>query len=178
MHELLANKLAALSIAIDDRMDAGALRSRSAAAALQTLRYWGPLTATELARILGVSQPTMVRVVGGLISQRLAKRRGKQARSVAIELTAAGRGEAGRLQRARLAGVAKLLRALDAEQARSFEVSMDLLLSAVTDGRAAARRICRFCAHDICDGPACPVGARATALEGEFQEKPRGDIRA
>jgi DNA-binding MarR family transcriptional regulator len=178
MHELLANKLAALAIAIDDRTDAGARRSRSAAAALQTLRYWGPLTATELARILGVSQPTMVRVVDGLIRERLVIRRGKQARRVALELTRAGRSEAERLRRARLADVSSLLSALDVEQARSFEVSVDLLLAAITDGRPTARRICRFCAHDICDGPACPVGSRATTLEGELKEKPRGNIGA
>ncbi|MBR1146291.1 MarR family winged helix-turn-helix transcriptional regulator [Bradyrhizobium sp. AUGA SZCCT0431] len=178
MHELLANKLAALSIAIDDRTDAGARRSRSAAAALQTLRHWGALTATELARILGVSQPTMVRVVDGLIRERLVIRRGKQARRVELELTRAGRSEAARLRRARLADVSNLLRALDVEQARSFEESVDLLLAAITDGRPTARRICRFCAHDICDGPACPVGSRATTLEGELKEKPRGDIGA
>ena len=178
MHELLANKLAALAIAIDDRTDDGAQRSRSAAAVLQTLRYWGPLTATELARILGVSQPTMVRVADGLIRERLVIRGSKEARRVALKLTRAGRSEAERLQRARLAEVSGLLGALDAEQARSFEVSVDLLLAATTDGRRTARRICRFCAHDICDGPACPVGSRATTLEGEFKEKPHGNTGA
>ena len=178
MHDLLANKLAALAIAIDDRTDAYAQRSRSAAAALQTLRYWGPLTATELAKILGVSQPTMVRVADGLIRERLVIRRGKQARRVALELTRGGQREAERLQRARLADVSRLLRVLDVEQARSFEASVDLLLATITDCRPTARRICRFCAHDICDGPACPVGSRATTLEGKLKEKPRGHIGA
>ncbi|GGF27822.1 hypothetical protein GCM10011611_37270 [Aliidongia dinghuensis] len=177
MHELLANKLAALATAVTDRTDMafGPARSRSSVAALQTLLHWGPLTATELARILGVAQPTMVRVAGSLIREGLVMRRDKEARNVALELTRAGQSEAERLRRVRLVEMAQLLGALDGEQRRSLDGLVDLLLAAATNGRATARCICRFCAHGICEGAACPVGSRATVLDGEFKERRRDD---
>lgn len=145
-------------------------------AILQTLLYWGPLTATELAKIIGVTQPTTVRVVGGLISEGLIKRHRKQARSVGLELSRAGHAEAKRVRNVRLTEVAKLARPLNTEQRQALETLLDLLLAGATDGRATARRICRFCAHDICDGPVCPIGMRATILDGELKEKPHGNI--
>jgi short chain dehydrogenase len=39
-------------------------------------------------------------------------------------------------------------------------------------------KMCRFCDHDICEGTACPVGSRATALEGNFEEVRRDYIGA
>lgn len=180
MHSLLANKIGALATAVADRTsDAfGEQRSGSSVAVLQTLLYWGPITGTELAKIIGVSQPTMVRVVGGLIREGLVKRHHKQGRNIALELSRVGRAEAKRLRRCRLTEVAKLVSALNAGQARSLENLVDLLLASATDGRAKARRICRFCAHDVCEGPVCPVGLRATILDGELKEKRRANIRA
>lgn len=171
----LANKIAALATAIVDRTSEafGEERSRSSVAVLQTLLYWGPLTGTELAKIIGVSQPTIVRVTDGLVREGLIKRRKKQARSVALELSRAGHAEAIRLRRVRLREVETLVSLLDDREARSFEAKIDLLLSKLTNGRETARRICRFCAHDVCEGPLCPVGLRATALDGEFKEKRR-----
>jgi DNA-binding MarR family transcriptional regulator len=179
-NELLANKIAALATAINDRTEAafGSRRSRSSVAALETLLYWGPLTATELSKILNVTQPTVVRVVGGLVREGLIARQRKRGRDVALALTRAGNAQARRLQRVRLATVSGLLGTLGAASAQCINDVVDLLLAAATDGRATARRTCRFCAHDICDGPACPVGSRATVLEGEFKEKRRGDRRA
>jgi DNA-binding MarR family transcriptional regulator len=180
MHFLLANKVAALATAVVDQTGKafGDERSSSAAAILQTLFYWGPLTATQLARIIGVSQPTMVRVADGLIREGLIRRHRKQARNVALGLTREGHIEAKRLQRARLKAVEKLVRVLNPKQAKSLESLLDQLLAAATDGRATARRMCRLCAHDICDGRACPVGSRATVLDGEFRERRHGDIGA
>jgi DNA-binding MarR family transcriptional regulator len=178
--ELLANKIAALATAIDDRTDAafGSQRSRSSVAALETLLYWGPLTATELSKILKVTQPTAVRVVGGLVREGLITRHRKRGRDVALALSRAGNAQARRLQRARLAAVAELVGTLAAANAQSVNKVIDLLLAAATDGRTTARRTCRFCAHDICEGLACPVGSRATVLEGELKERRRGDRRA
>jgi DNA-binding MarR family transcriptional regulator len=180
MHELFANKIAALATAINDRTDAafGSQRSRSSVAMLTTLFYWGPLTATELSKILRVAQPTAARVVAGLTREGLIGRQRKRGRDVALALTRAGNAQARRLQRVRLATVAELLSTLDAASALSLNDVVDLLLAAATDGRASARRTCRFCAHDICAGPACPVGLQATALEGECKEQRRGHHRA
>ena len=177
MH-ILENKIAALATAVTDlTSDAfGERRSHSAAAILQTLLYWGPLTATELARIIGVTQPTAVRVVGGLINEGLVKRHRKHARSVELELSKSGHAEAKRVRHVRLTEGAKLARVLNPTQRQSLETLVDLLLTSATDSRATARRICRFCAHDVCDGPVCPAGMRATILDGELEEKPRGNI--
>ena len=62
------NKLSVLATLIDDTMRAGfAELSQSAAAALLTLRLRGSMTTSELAAIIGVAQPTAVRLVDGLV---------------------------------------------------------------------------------------------------------------
>lgn len=168
MHELIANHLGALALAVTDRMD-GAVepRSRSAAAALLTLLYRQPLGGTELARIMGVAQPTGVRVIDGLVREGLVGRGRRTGRHVELTLTAAGKAEAHRLQQARIAALSPLVDSLDEADRNRLGALLAQLLAAATDGRATARRICRLCAHDLCDGAHCPAGSRATAIERE-----------
>src|SRR5262245_53649246 len=166
MHMTIANKLGALGLLLTDAMgDALGDLSPSAAALLLTLRYHGDMTATALAAIAGISQPTAVRVADGLVRRGLIQRRDRAGRTAPLRLTRAGARQAEMLQRVRLKAIERLLVGLSAAERTAFERTLDKLLAAATSSRASARTTCRLCDHGSCDGPLCPIGSRATELE-------------
>ncbi len=163
---LIENKLTALATMLDDGMRAGFSDfSQSAVAAILTLRHRGPLTTSELAAIIGVAQPTAVRLIDGLVRAGLARRGARQGRSAPLHLEAKGRRRADRLQAARLRVAGGLLRGLSAPDLRALDRIVDKLLAGGTRSRDHARATCRLCAHDRCAGDDCPVGTRARALD-------------
>jgi DNA-binding MarR family transcriptional regulator len=164
---LLANKLAVAVTALAERInEACAPLAPSAAATLLWLRHWSPRTATEMAPILGLTQPTAQRIVDGLLRDGLAVRtKGIRGRAAPVQLTAKGRKLAETLQARRLAAFAEALAPLRASDRQALDRLLDAMLRPMVDGRAYARHICRFCDHGICDGPRCPVGSAATELE-------------
>src|SRR5579859_6093093 len=101
MHMLLANKLGALGALLFDQME-GALGdlSPSAAALLLAMRYRAATTATELAAVAGVTQPTAVRVLDGLVRRGLIERRPRIGRIAPLRLTRAGQKRSHSLQAA------------------------------------------------------------------------------
>ncbi len=163
---LTANKLGALGTLLADALDAalGDL-SPSAAALLLTLHHHPDVIATELAAIAGVAQPTAVRLLDGLARQGLITRGARQGRTTPLGLTKSGAARAQALQQARLAALARLLEAIPPPDRPAFERSLDALLAGATTSRRFARTTCRLCDHRLCDGPACPIGRRATDLE-------------
>lgn len=175
MHMLIASKLGALAVLAGDlsRTAAGDL-SASATAVLFTLRYHGEATASDLAAIAGIAQPTAVRVVGGLVGRGLVERAGRTGRSAPLRLTASGAQAADALQAARLAALHRLMDPLGDDDRAMLERLLDRMLAGATTSRRLARTVCRQCDHSLCDGPACPVGRRATAIEnagsGEAEE--------
>lgn len=163
---LIANKLGALAVLVGDATRAAADGlSASAAAALLTLHHHGPATASALAGIIGVTQPTAVRVVGGLVGQGLVERAGRAGKAAPFRLTASGVVRAGSLQRSRLAALQRLLDGLRDGERATLEALLDHLLAGATTSRRSARTMCRLCDHALCDGPACPVGCRASEIE-------------
>lgn len=167
MHMLLDNHLAALGVLVRDRMVAGfGDISPSAAAILLTLANRGPLPVSVLAAILGIAQPTASRLLDGLAQDGLIARREKRGRRVTIALTRAGAGKARLLQRGRAALAADLLAPLDAGERAALEKSIAKVLSGATRSRAFARTACRYCDHGVCKGGDCPIGSRATEIEG------------
>jgi DNA-binding MarR family transcriptional regulator len=166
MHVLMANKLGALGVLLSDAM-AAALDglSPSAAALLLTLRYQGEMTATQLATIAGIAQPTAVRVTGGLIRRKLVERRDRAGRTTPLKLTRDGARRAETLQRARLDAMNRVLASLTAKERTAFAAALDKVLAGATRSRAFARTACRLCDHDLCRGPLCPIGSRASAIE-------------
>jgi DNA-binding MarR family transcriptional regulator len=164
---LLANKLAVAVTALNERIDAACEPlAPSAAATLLWLRHWSPRTATEMAPILGLTQPTAQRIVDGLLRDGLAARtKGVRGRAAPVQLTAKGRKLAETLQARRLAAFAQALAPLGVGDRRTLDRLLDTVLKPMVDGRAYARHICRFCDHGICDGARCPVGNAATELE-------------
>jgi DNA-binding MarR family transcriptional regulator len=166
MHMLMANKLGALGVLLSDAI-ATALDglSPSAAALLLTLRYQGEATATQLATIAGIAQPTAVRVTEGLIRRKLVERRDRAGRTTPLRLTRDGVRRAETLQRARLDAMNGVLASLMARERAAFEAALDKVLAGTTRSRAFARTTCRLCDHDLCRGALCPIGSRATVIE-------------
>ena len=161
-----ANRLGALWATLDEAMATALERhSSSKAAILLWLYHWAPVGVVELGRVVGLSQPACTRAVDSLVEQGLADRTHLSGKEVRLELTAAGRRAARRMQQRRLAACAGLLEALTPCEQALFATLADKLLKAPVSGRAYARHVCRFCDHAVCDGPLCPIGSQAFALE-------------
>jgi DNA-binding MarR family transcriptional regulator len=168
MHiNLLANKLGALGVLIDEvGHDTTNALSKSSVAAVLTLNYRGPLSITELSRTIGLTQPATTRLVGGLVQGGIVqKRSGLSAREVGVRLTPRGSALAHELQTNRLARIASLLERLSAAEQKQLDGLLTAILGSAVQSRAQARQLCRFCDHEICDGPLCPVGCAATDIE-------------
>lgn len=166
MHMLRANKLGAFAVLLADTLEnAYGSLSPSAASLLLTLFYGRDATATALAKVAGVSQPTAVRVLDGLVRQGFIERKNRTGRTTLLCVTRAGRERARLLQAARLGAMETILSGLNARERATFERMLDTILGAATTSRALARTICRLCDHPACDGPLCPVGTRASEIE-------------
>jgi DNA-binding MarR family transcriptional regulator len=171
MQLLEANKLGALGAVIRDRTEASLTGlSPSAAAVLSMLHYKPGLTTTELAEVVGVSQPTAVRLIDGLERQVLIERGKPEGRVTPLTLTQAGHAKVKELQAIRLAGLDDLLSALQPDERRYFASMLDRILAGATTSRAFARTTCRLCEHDLCGPQVCPIGCRATEIENEENE--------
>jgi len=162
--DLLSNHLAALASGLSDRMAAASSLSESADAALLTLRHFAPLPVTELARILGLSQPAATRLVAGLRRDGLVAETDSNTRLRPLSLTIAGRERATALQRARAAEIADLLALLPPADQQALDRIIRRLLVPLTESPAQARHLCRFCDHGLCRGDACPVGCEARRM--------------
>ncbi|WP_082171776.1 MarR family winged helix-turn-helix transcriptional regulator [Methylobacterium indicum] len=168
MHELLSNKLGALGALIEERTThAFGDLSPSAAAVLSTLHFRSEMTTTELSKIVGVSQPTAVRLLDGLQRRGLVERGEQAGRYTPLSLTDAGRMEVVRLQCERISSIGSLLAILGPDEIGEFEGILDRILAAATTSRASARTTCRLCEHDLCGPGICPIGNKATVIEQE-----------
>ena len=168
-----ANLLGAVSLAVADRVRAaaerGAAQGGSAPAALVSLAGYLDGSPIDWVRgPLGLTHSATVRVVDRLVATGLARRReGADRRSVAVELTAAGRNAAAEAARAREEALEDALAALDPEERASLARLHEKVLATLTDGRAAAGRICRLCDSHACghEEGRCPVTQAADAAE-------------
>jgi DNA-binding MarR family transcriptional regulator len=169
MHKLRENKLGALGVLLTDAID-GALgeHSPSAASLLLTLYYQGPMTATALADVGGIAQPTAARVTDRLVRLGFIRRESRAGRTAPLHLTTEGKQQARALQRERLMAMNRLLGGLSQTERSDFEEVIDKILRQATHSRAFARTTCRLCDHSVCSGRLCPVGSQATALERQL----------
>jgi MarR family transcriptional repressor of emrRAB len=168
------NRIGALAIALGDRLRAAtedaADRPASYPAALSALHTWAAGRPVEvLADGLRVSHSRAVRVVDRLEEDGLARRRPDvdDRRAVRIELTARGRRAAARVQAARSAALEKALGGLTPSERAQLGELAALVLGEVTEGRRAARGICRLCDPHACGhyGGDCPVTRAADRAE-------------
>lgn len=159
----------ALAVADSVRIAVEEASGHSAAtpAALTALRIHRGATIEQLAGVLGLSHSGTVRLVDRLELDRLVeRRRGRDARAVALELTAKGRRAATRVAGARAAVLAQQLEPLDDdERATLLGLLEKLVQGGVDDWRAVGHR-CRMCDLEACHdgGKACPLDHRMAVL--------------
>ena len=169
-----ANLLGAVSLAVADRVRAaaerGAAQGGSAPAALVSLA--GYLDGSPIDAVrgpLGLTHSATVRVVDRLVAAGLARRReGPDRRSVAVELTPAGRSAAAAAVQARAEALEEALAgARSRASGRSSPACTRRCSATLTDGRAAAGHICRLCDSHACghEEGRCPVTQAADAAE-------------
>jgi DNA-binding MarR family transcriptional regulator len=150
-----ANLLGACALAVAERLPATA-----ADAALVALAGWlGGTTVDGLARVLHLTHSGAVRLVDRLERDGLIERRpGPDGRSRSLHATPAGARAAARLQADRLGALEEVLAALDADERGALAPLLEKLLAGMTEGHAAAGRICRLCDPGVCGHPErCPV---------------------
>jgi MarR family transcriptional regulator, negative regulator of the multidrug operon emrRAB len=175
-----ANLLGAVALALGDRMreavEGGAGQGGSAPAALVSLAsYLDGSPIDSIRGPLGLSHSATVRLVDRLVEAGLAERReGPDRRSVAVGLTAAGREAAAGAAEAREQALEEALAALDPAERAELARLAGKVLATLTDGRAAAGRICRLCDARACghEEGRCPVTRAADAAEAHAASSP------
>jgi MarR family transcriptional regulator, negative regulator of the multidrug operon emrRAB len=158
-----ANLLGALSLALADRQHEAAAQGGQAPAALTILAERPGLSIDGLRRPLGLSHSATVRLVDGLERAGLVVRAGatRDARAVALSLTAQGEAEALTIQAARRGHLlAPLTSALNPQEREALAGYLEKLLASLTGGDIErAYRICRLCDYRACVD--CPVAVAA-----------------
>jgi len=162
----LMNLLGAASLALADAQRAaveGASGQGAAApAALLALDKHPGETVRFFVPILGLTQPGTFRLIDRLVNDGLVRRGpGRDGRTVALDLTAAGRRAVARVARARAQTMADALAGLDRDDLVALERTLEKILIRFPANRDDARHLCRLCDIDVCER--CPVDAAATA---------------
>jgi DNA-binding MarR family transcriptional regulator len=168
------NLLGALSLALTDRTAAAAGdavgQSESAAVTLSALYHFLDDPPVGLLRqVLGLTPSGTVRLVDRLeAAGYVARRPGRDGRSVSLRLTPAGR----RAARAVTAARAEVLQNALGELSRAERTELERLLARVLTGMirapGATRWTCRLCDTQACgrDAGECPVANAARARYG------------
>jgi DNA-binding MarR family transcriptional regulator len=158
-----ANLLGTLSLAVAGRMESAIASppGPSGPAALAALDgYLGGEPIDALRQVLGLTHSGAVRLVDRLVDAGLARRRrGADARTVAVTLTAAGRAAAQAVRSAREAALEDTLAVLSPAERATLCALHEKLLAGLTSDRASARRLCRLCDAEACghERGTCPV---------------------
>lgn len=162
--EHTANVVAALSLAVTDRIAEVADGSLSDATALNVLLHVLRHPSIEqLRRVLGLTHSGAVRLVDRLTAAGLLRRqRGPDGRTSALALTAAGEAAARDVADARLRVLDDALDTLDDHDRADLDRLAGLLLVAMVRGPGATRWICRLCDTGACGRyrGGCPIGRR------------------
>ena len=163
------NLLGALSLAVTDRTSAaagGALgQSESAAVALSALYHFLDDPSVDLLRqVLGLTPSGTVRLVDRLEEAGyVARRPGRDGRSVSLRLTASGRRAAARVSAARAEVLENALSGLGAAERRALDDVISRVLVGLIRGPGATRWMCRMCDTTACgrEEGGCPVANAA-----------------
>lgn len=168
MDDRNANLLGALATGIQDAVrdalvgEAG--MDGTAVAALLAVRERPGQSITQLAAALSLTHSGADRSVDRLAQRGLVARgRGQDGRSRGLVLTSAGRIMTDQVLAARRRLLRGLLANLSPDERACFARAAERLLAQLPASRGDAWRICRTCEHDVCRGPACPVGSAVSA---------------
>lgn len=161
-----ANLLGAAALAVTDLTLAAAAGvaglGQSAAAALVGLRVSPGLSATELGRRIGLSQPAAARMLDSLVAAGLVRRERGAGRMVPVRLTAHGARTADALLVARAEPLAELVGELDEADRSDLDRVLATLLARLYRRVGITDLLCRLCDRSACTRRAqCPVGAEA-----------------
>jgi DNA-binding MarR family transcriptional regulator len=165
-----ANLLGALVVALHDELETATTEAAdhgsACPAALTTILGEPGLSIEQLRQILGLSHSGTVRLLDGLEREGSVERRaGRDARSVALQLTAQGKRRARAVLDARQQTLDPALAALTpAERAQLVRLT-EKLLGRLTRDRRHSDHICRLCDLSVCPDATCPVGCAAQAAE-------------
>jgi DNA-binding MarR family transcriptional regulator len=167
-----ANVFGALSLLVSDRMEdavgpAAGGPDTTAAALSALLHLLDDPPIDRLGRALGLTSSGTVRLVDRLErAGHVRRRRGDDARSSLVVLTATGRRAAQRVSAARLSALEDVLGALDPRERRTLgRLVAKMVAGAVDPQPGASRWICRMCDTGACDraGGRCPAHVAAVA---------------
>lgn len=128
----LADRLHSLAIHLLRRVRRGDDASGLSAprlSALSVVIYRGPISLTELAKVEGVTAPTMTRLVQALVKAGLVEKSvdASDNRAVLLRATPAGRATLDLARARRLAAIEELLSRLDPDDAASVERAVSIL---------------------------------------------------
>jgi DNA-binding MarR family transcriptional regulator len=161
-----ANLLGALVTLLHDELaDATARAAAHGAAipaALVTVRGEPGLSIDALRRILGLSHSGAVRLLDRLEADGVVARKpGPDGRTVALQLTAAGRRQADEVQAARQQAMQRALgRLTPGEQGQLLRL-VEKLLAGLTRDESHSDHVCRLCDLAACPEARCPVAQAA-----------------
>lgn len=164
------NLLGALVTTLHDEMESAtsdaADHSAACPAALASMLGEPGLTIENLRLILGLSHSGTVRLLDGLEREGSVERRaGKDARSVALHLTASGKRQAKEVLEARKKSLEPALQLLTAAERAQLIRLTEKVLAGLTRGKAHSDHICRLCDISSCPDASCPVNCAAQAAE-------------
>lgn len=179
----LANLLGAVATGLTDRMqdaahDTAQLDGSDPAALIALLDFTPDGTVQALSQICGLTHSGGVRLVNRLAAAEYVERRpGRDARSVTVTLTPAGRAVAHELRAARHAAIAATMNDLTTIQRGEVTKACAALISALTAHRLARRTdgkspaggaLCRLCDFGACQRAAgnCPAAFTARSRSG------------
>jgi MarR family transcriptional repressor of emrRAB len=160
MEPQIANMLGALSLAVMDRIEQGARgtigHGGEIPAALVVIGYGPGMTNDKLRRILGRSHSGTVRLVDRLVSDHLVERRpGKDAREVALHLTAKGASTRKELLASRISAVTAFVNVLSAPEKKRLGELIHEVLARQDTSELDRFTICRMCDDRFCGN--CPL---------------------
>jgi Transcriptional regulators len=163
-----SNLLGALAVALGDEISAATegVTGHAAAspAAIVTVGGEPGQTIETLRRALDLSHSGTVRLLDRLGEEGIVERRaGKDGRSAALFLTAAGKRVYQRILDARRQSMDEALGHLGAAERSQFMRSVEKVLFGITRSPAHSDHICRLCELDVCPGETCPVNGAALA---------------
>ncbi len=169
MTQRTENLLGALAVLVTDELYAlntlPALAGATARAMLNAIGQYPGASIELLRESVALSHPAAVRAVAGLVEAGLVEKlAGADKRSVSIELSAAGRREVKRLQRAREAMLARIVGHLEPKDRAALEGMLIKMLWHETRDPSHAMQLCRFCDEGPCLKAGCPIECRGEGL--------------
>ena len=158
----LENIVGALVLTLSDAMLKAAQSEAPkniSAAGITLVGHVPGISIQELSHGLGLSHPGTVRLVDRMVAEGIVQRGRSETdgRTVALTLTAKGKGQERKILSARCQVLSEAMSSLSGEEHIAFAQISEKLVKAILKDKAHALEICRLCDSKVCGG--CPVDA-------------------